>query len=77
MTRSCNHLGILIAIILMVLASGCSSVPKTSYEHDEADPHEEINRVSYNFTDSVDRILLEPVVDVYVDYVPSGAQRSI
>lgn len=73
----CNYLGILISIILMVLASGCSSVPKNGYERDEADPHEEINRVSYNFTDSVDRILLVPVVDVYVDYVPSGAQRSI
>lgn len=77
LTRRCNHLNILISIILVILVSGCSTVPKNSYEKDETDPHEEINRVSYNFTDSVDRALLEPVVDVYVDYVPLGAQRSI
>lgn len=77
MTIRRNHLGVLFSIIFMVLVSGCSSVPKNGYERDEADPHEEINRVSYNFTDSVDRMLLEPVVDVYVDYVPLGTQRSI
>ena len=72
-----NPLGVLFSIIFMVLVSGCSSVPKNSSERDEADPHEEINRLSYNFTDAVDRMLLEPVVDVYVDYVPAGTQRSI
>ncbi len=77
MTIRCNQLGVLFPIIFMVLVSGCSSVPKDGYEHDEIDPHEEVNRVSYNFTDSVDRMLLEPVVDVYVDYVPAGTQRSI
>ncbi len=77
MAIRCNQLGVLFSIIFMILVSGCSSVPKNGYERDEADPHEEINRVSYNFTDSVDRMLLEPVVDVYVDYVPVGTQRSI
>lgn len=77
MAIRCNQLGVLFSIIFMILVSGCSSVPKNGYERDEADPHEEINRVSYNFTDSIDRMLLEPVVDVYVDYVPAGTQRSI
>lgn len=77
MTVRYSHLGALISLIFMTLVSGCSSVPKGDYERDKADPHEEINRVSYNFTDSVDRMLLEPAVDVYVDYVPAGTQRSI
>ena len=65
-------------LLLIVILSGCSSLSKKeNAETDPVDPHEELNRVSYNFTDKVDRVLFEPVVDVYVDYVPNAAQRSI
>lgn len=77
LTRRCNYLGIMLTVILVILVSGCSMLPSGGHETDEADPHEDINRLSYNFTDSIDRVLFEPVVEVYVDYVPPGAQRSI
>ncbi|MDR4517146.1 MAG: VacJ family lipoprotein [Nitrosomonas sp.] len=65
-------------LLLIVILQGCSSLSKKeNTEVDPVDPHEDINRVSYNFTDKVDRVLFEPVVDVYVDYVPNAAQRSI
>ncbi len=61
----------------MVL-SGCATVPG---KHDSSsgvgDPFEQVNRVSYEFTDDVDRIVMVPVVDAYVDYVPGGAQQAI
>jgi len=57
---------------------GCSSISKKdAADVDPIDPHEDINRISYDFTDKVDRMLFEPVVDVYADYVPNAAQRSI
>ena len=57
---------------------GCSSMSKKdAADIDPIDPHEDINRVSYDFTDKVDRMLFEPVADAYADYVPDAAQRSI
>jgi phospholipid-binding lipoprotein MlaA len=59
---------------------GCSSMSKkdaVDVDVDLIDPHEDINRVSYDFTDKVDRMLFEPVADAYADYVPDAAQRSI
>lgn len=57
---------------------GCSSMSKKdAVDVDLIDPHEDINRVSYDFTDKVDRMLFEPVADAYADYVPDAAQRSI
>lgn len=50
---------------------------KDTADVDPIDPHEDINRISYDFTDKVDRMLFEPVADVYADYVPDAAQRSI
>ncbi len=65
-------------LLIVVILQGCSSVSKKEGAAvDVVDPHEDINRVSYDFTDKVDRMLFEPVVDVYADYVPDAAQRSI
>jgi phospholipid-binding lipoprotein MlaA len=44
---------------------------------DPIDPYEKINRKSYTFTDVIDRKILAPVADVYIDYVPNAMQRSI
>ncbi|HMW21155.1 MAG TPA: VacJ family lipoprotein [Nitrosomonas sp.] len=49
-------------------------------EHSEempVDPYESANRKTYSFTDSIDRFILEPVADVYIDYVPYAIQRPI
>lgn len=70
-------LTVMILLLFVIVSLGCASVPVNNQEVDEADPHEDFNRVFYDFTDSVDRLLLEPVVDVYVEYVPFAAQRSV
>lgn len=75
----CNYLTIIILLFCVIIFQGCETLSKNGKSDvvDEIDPHEDVNRVSYNFTDSIDRKIFEPVVDVYVEYVPDGAQRSI
>ncbi len=69
---------IILLLAFILILQGCSTLSKKdSDDVDPVDPHEDINRVSYNFTDKVDRVFFEPVVDVYVEYVPNAAQRSI
>ncbi|MDP1952091.1 MAG: VacJ family lipoprotein [Nitrosomonas sp.] len=63
--------------LFLIVSSGCASVPTNGHEVDEIDPYEDINRISYDITDTVDRMILEPIVDVYVEYVPNGTQRSV
>ena len=73
-----NLLKIVFVSICFLLLQGCTALSKKdAADADPIDPHEDINRVSYDFTDKVDRTLFEPVVDVYADYVPDAAQRSI
>ncbi len=61
-----------------MILQGCATTPKGSDQDvDQVDPHEEVNRASYNITDRVDRVVFEPVVNAYIDYVPNAAQRSI
>ncbi|MCB1934466.1 MAG: VacJ family lipoprotein [Nitrosomonas sp.] len=68
----------IVLLFCILMLQGCSTIAKKDgVDTDPIDPHEDINRVSYNFTDKVDRMLFEPVVDAYVDYVPNAAQRSI
>lgn len=72
---------IIFLLFFILILQGCSTLPKEEEADldpiDQIDPHEDINRLSYNFTDSIDRNLFEPVVDVYAEYVPTAAQRSI
>lgn len=60
----------------MVL-SGCATVPGQHRPGDVVDPFEKANRISYDVTDRVDRAVMVPVVDAYIDYVPGGVQQSI
>ncbi|WP_256205425.1 MlaA family lipoprotein [Nitrosomonas cryotolerans] len=70
---------IIILFFLIMMLTGCATAPKVNGGDDMAlaDPYEKINRLSYNFTDSIDRIFLEPAVNVYTEYVPGAAQRSV
>lgn len=80
-TNSRAHHSYLMVIVLLFFAAimqGCATTPKNGGQDvDPVDPHEKINRASYNFTDRVDRAVFEPVVNAYIDYVPNAAQRSI
>lgn len=72
-----NRFVILLFICIFAL-QGCASTSKrTDQELDPVDPHEQINRTSYDFTDKVDRTVFVPIVNAYIDYVPDAAQRSI
>lgn len=80
MNLNVNGHTLITAILLfcIVVLTGCATVSdKSNSNSGISDPYERINRVSYDFTDQVDRIIMEPVVDVYVDYIPGGAQQAI
>ncbi|SFI28099.1 VacJ family lipoprotein [Nitrosomonas sp. Nm34] len=72
-----NHLVIILLSFLVMVCTGCTSTPKNENEMDMADPHESFNRKSYWFTDVIDRNILEPVADVYIEHVPVAIQRPI
>ncbi len=74
-----RYLIVLALLFCVVLLQGCVATPKEGEQRyvDPVDPHEKVNRASYDITDKVDRLLFEPVVNVYIDYVPNAAQRSI
>ncbi|PSJ17743.1 MlaA family lipoprotein [Nitrosomonas supralitoralis] len=72
------HCLIFIFFLCMTILQGCATTPESGdTDFDPIDPHEKINRASYDFTDSVDRKIFVPIVNVYADYVPTAAQRSI
>lgn len=73
-----KHLFLTILLICITILQGCATTPKNSDQDlDPIDPHEKVNRAAYDFTDRVDRAIFEPIVNVYIDYVPNAAQRSI
>lgn len=73
-----DYLMVILLFIGIIVLQGCASAPKNSnQDSDPADPHENINRASYDITDKVDRTVFVPIVNAYIDYVPNAAQRSI
>ena len=73
-----KYLIVIAMVFFIAVLQGCATPSKTGSEDvDSVDPHEEINRASYSFTDRVDRAVFEPVVNAYIDYMPNAAQRSI
>lgn len=64
-------------LICTMLFTGCATMRSQDQYTDPIDPYEKINRKSYTFTDMVDRKIVEPIADVYMDYVPNPMQRSI
>ncbi len=73
-----RFLFLLVMLAIVSIFQGCASTPKSNDQHlDPVDPHEEINRKAYDFTDRIDRVVFMPIVNSYIDYVPNAAQRSI
>ena len=54
------------------LLTGCATAP---YGAADPDPLEDVNRYSYNVTDALDKLVLGPVTDAYLQAVP-GAVRA-
>jgi phospholipid-binding lipoprotein MlaA len=64
----------LLAAALVVVASGCATV---SGPPNPADPWEGYNRGAYAFNDALDRAVLKPAAQTYVEGVPEFAQEGI
>lgn len=43
----------------------------------QIDPYEDFNRPLYEFTDTVDRNVLEPVADSYIEHIPGPVRNSV
>lgn len=75
-----NYPTALLLLICVALFSGCATTrshEKSTESFDPIDPYEKVNRKFYVFTDVVDRKIMEPISDFYIDYVPDRMQRSI
>ena len=61
----------LVALMLVVLVTGCSSTKAVDDGSDPKDPIESINRASWTFTwDYADKYVYKPVSEAYVDNTP-------
>jgi phospholipid-binding lipoprotein MlaA len=77
--RRCSS-RLLLLVIGAVLVSGCASTRKHATEDtsfDNIDPYEKVNRKSYAFTDYLDRKVMQPIAEFYIDYVPVRVQHSV
>ena len=64
-------------LCIVFFCVSCSSVPREENQANVYDPYESLNRKSYHFTDELDRRLIEPAADVYIEYVPEAIQRPV
>jgi phospholipid-binding lipoprotein MlaA len=72
-------------LLFAALSVGCAttsqenqSVSKSDEEESQSiDPYEDVNRPIYDFTDAVDRNILAPVANTYIDYIPKPVRTSV
>lgn len=65
---------LLAALLIALLASGCTTVPQGS---DEGDPLEGTNRNIYQFNDALDKNIIKPVADTYIEITPQQVRNSV
>ena len=72
-------------LLFAALSAGCATTPQenqnisTSDEEEGSsiDPYESVNRPLYDFTDTIDRNVLAPVADTYIDWIPKPVRTSV
>ncbi len=62
-------------IVSALLLSACATTPGAG--QDPRDPFENYNRAMYEFNTGLDRKVIRPVAESYVDYVPSPVRTAI
>ena len=67
--------GIMAALVGASLLVGCASTPGMG--SDPRDPFERYNRSMFAFNDALDRNIVKPVAERYVDYVPDIVRTGI
>jgi phospholipid-binding lipoprotein MlaA len=60
-------------VVLLGLVSGCASTPNG----DPGDPYENTNRKIYNFNDSLDRKIMQPIARGYVNVTPKPVRSGV
>lgn len=74
--RLVSTIKILLVLIVLGAGSGCATT-QTQSTPGNPDQLEPANRVSYNFTDTLDRALVKPIAQVYADNTPEIARTGI
>ena len=59
----------IVALIFVSLASGCASTQSKDTEANN-DTLEPVNRVSFDFNETLDKYLLKPIAEPYAKYTP-------
>ena len=68
-------LRITITLFIVVIGSGCASTQiKGSSDNDTLEP---VNRVSYNFNETLDQYILKPIAEPYAKYTPEVYRSGI
>jgi phospholipid-binding lipoprotein MlaA len=65
---------VLAAAVVLLLTAGCAS---NQEKNNNGDPHEALNRKIYNFNDTIDKNLMEPVAKQYAKYTPHPVRESV
>jgi len=65
---------IFLTLFAIVITSGCATTQTTADNPDQLEP---ANRVSYNFTDSLDKNFIKPIAETYVEVTPEVARSGI
>lgn len=65
---------LLAAAVATFALAGCAS---NGASNDAGDPYENVNRKVYNFNDTLDKNIMEPVAKKYADYTPDPVRNSV
>src|ERR671922_601810 len=61
----------------VVLISGCATTRTNNNDNANNDPIESVNRAIYSFNDEIDKYILKPVAETYVDYIPQRVRNAV
>ena len=65
---------VLTALLIALLVCGCTTLPQGA---DEGDPLEGTNREIYQFNVTLDKNIIKPVADTYVEITPEPVRNSV
>jgi len=69
-------LPIILALLFISIASGCATTqPKDTFDNN--DQLEPVNRVSFDFNESLDQYILKPIAEPYAKYTPEIYRAGI
>jgi phospholipid-binding lipoprotein MlaA len=62
---------------LLLAAGGCATSPTRSTTGVDPDPLEPANRAFFVFNETLDKYLIKPIAETYVDVTPRGARTAV